>query len=112
RLLIGGAVILSLGFLERRELEDYSAFDRRTLSHTESTILYLVIRWCALADMPALSAYTCMSLGSWTDSRSATTTNADMDLLTRSMTNHDLAENIATGIVSPCRLCLRERKDA
>ena len=70
RLLIGGAVILSLGFLERRELEDYSAFDRRTLSHTESTILYLVIRWCALADMPALSAYTCMSLGSSSCARS------------------------------------------
>src|SRR5258705_9943229 len=61
--------------------------------------------------MLALSAYTCISSGSWTDSRSATK-NADMDLLTLSMTNHNLAEYVAFSVVSPCRFRVRERKHA
>src|SRR5258705_739338 len=61
--------------------------------------------------MLALSAYTCISSGSWTDSRSATK-NADMDLLTLSMTNHNLAEYVASSVVSPCRFRVRERKHA
>src|SRR3984893_2526617 len=110
-LLIGRAVVPRFGFLECRKLEHCCAFEGGTLSHTESTIGTLGIRWWPCADKPAFSAYRRISSGSWTDSRSATK-NAGMDLLTQSITNYDLAKHVAVSVVRPCRLRLREWKHA
>ena len=110
--LIRRAVIPSLRFLERRELQDYGAFDGFALGHAKATVGGPRGEAVSVCRSSGLRGVEFHLLGIANGFAQRDKERRHWIHPSRSVTNHDFAEHAPASVVLPCRLRFGEGKDA